>query len=137
MFTSLGRAALALPVLLALAASVRAERADHLAMGNPSAATTDKGKPDKARVLERAGLAPETPVKVKRLDGFFRDATKEEDWHDPQEKAEVQRVKRLVQTLKETLADAKVFLVGQRESAYLVGRTDTGWVGLKTRVVQT
>jgi hypothetical protein len=38
MFTSLGRAALALPVLLALAAPGRAERADHLAMGNPSGA---------------------------------------------------------------------------------------------------
>jgi endonuclease G len=46
MFTSLGRAALALPVLLALAAPARAERANHLAMGNPSAATPDKGKPD-------------------------------------------------------------------------------------------
>ena len=43
-----------------------------------------------------------------------------------------------MQTLKDTLKDAKVFLVGKRESdAYLVGRTDSGWAGLKTKVVQT
>jgi hypothetical protein len=100
--------------------------------------TGEQGKPDKARVLEPAGVGPETPVKVKRLDGFFKDATKEEVWHDPQEKAEVQRFQQLVRTLKETLADAKVFLVGKKENdAYIVGRVDSGWAGLKTRVVQT
>jgi hypothetical protein len=98
----------------------------------------EQGKPDKARVLELAGVAPETPVKVRSLDGFFKDATTEEDWHDPEEKAEVQRFQQLVQTLKDTLKDVKVFLVGKRESdAYLVGRVDSGWAGLKTRVVQT
>jgi hypothetical protein len=78
------------------------------------------------------------PVKVKSLDGLFKDATKEEEWHDPQEKAEVQRFKQLVQTLKDTPKDVKVFLLGQRESdAYLVGRTDAVWAGLKTKVVET
>ena len=72
------------------------------------------------------------------MDAFFKDATTEEDWHDEQERAEVQRVQQLVQTLKDTLKDVKVFLVGKRESdAYLVGRTDSGWAGLKTKVVQT
>ena len=77
-------------------------------------------------------------MKVKSLDAFFKDATKEEDWHDPQEKAEVQRFQQLVQTLKDTLKDVKVFLVGRAEAdASNVGRTDAGWAGLKTRVVQT
>jgi hypothetical protein len=45
MFTSLGRAALALPVLLALVTPGRAGVGDeHLFPGNPSGATTDKGK---------------------------------------------------------------------------------------------
>jgi hypothetical protein len=79
-----------------------------------------------------------TPDDVQRRIGFFKDATTEEDWHDPQEKAEVQRFRQLVQTLKETLKDVKVCLVGKTESdAHLVGRTDSGWAGLKTRVVQT
>jgi hypothetical protein len=48
------------------------------------------------------------------------------------------RLGQLVQTLKETLAEAKVFLVGKRDGdVCLVGRTDSGWAGLKTRVVQT
>jgi hypothetical protein len=98
----------------------------------------EEGKPTKERVLEVAGASPETPVKVKGVDAFFKDATKEEEWHDPEEKAEVQRFQQLVQALKEGLKDVKVFLVGKRESdAYLVVRTDAGWAGLKTRVVQT
>jgi hypothetical protein len=98
----------------------------------------EQGKPDKARVLELAGLPPGTPVKTKGLDAFFKDATREEAWHDDQEKAEVQRFKQLVQALKDNLSDVKVFLAGAAESdAYIVGRADSGWAGLKTKVVQT
>jgi hypothetical protein len=57
--------------------------------------------------------------------------------HD-EEKAEVQRFKHLVQALKGNLSDVKVFLAGGAESdAYIVGRADSGWAGLKTKVVQT
>jgi hypothetical protein len=98
----------------------------------------EQGKPDKARVLELAGLPPGTPVRAKGLDAFFKDVTQEQDWHDDQEKAEVQRFKQLVGTLKESLADVKVFVAGRAESdAYIVGRTEAGWAGLKTKVVQT
>jgi hypothetical protein len=59
-------------------------------------------------------------------------------WHDDQEKAEAQPFKHLVQAIKDNLADVKVFLAGQAESdAYIVGRADSGWAGLKTKVVQT
>ena len=58
----------------------------------------EQGKPDKARVLELAGLPPGTPVKTKSLAAFFKDATTEQDWHDDEEKAEVQKFKKLVQT---------------------------------------
>jgi hypothetical protein len=97
-----------------------------------------KIKPTKARVLELAGVEEGTPAKMKGLDAFFRDATREQDWHDDEERAEVQRFKALVQTLKQALADIKVFQVGGAESdVYIVGRTDTGWAGLKTKVVET
>jgi len=47
MFTSLWRAVLAAPVLLALAAPARAREGDeHLFTGNPSGAAADRGKPD-------------------------------------------------------------------------------------------
>ena len=98
----------------------------------------EQGKPDKARVLELAGLPASTQVKVKGLDAFFKDATREEAWHDDEEKAEVQRFKQVVQTLKETLSDVKVFLAGRGEAdAFIVGRAGDGWAGLKTKVVQT
>jgi hypothetical protein len=100
----------------------------------------EQGNPDKARVLDLAGAAPGTPVKAKGLDSFFKDATKAEQWHDDQEKAEVQRFQQLVQTLKDHLADVKVFLVGDgsESDAYIVGRAESGgWAGLKTKVGQT
>jgi hypothetical protein len=99
----------------------------------------EQGKPDKARVLELAGLPPSTPAKTKGLDSFFKDAVKQESWHDNEEKAEVQRFKQLVETLKENLSDVKVFLVGggPESEVFIVGRTESGWVGLKTKVVQT
>jgi Nuclease A inhibitor-like protein len=98
-----------------------------------------EGKPDKARVLELAGLPPDTPIKTKSLDAFFKDVTQEQDWMDEGEKAEVQRVKHLVQALKDNLGDVKVFLAGGRaeKDAYIVGRAEEGWAGLKTKVVQT
>jgi hypothetical protein len=46
----------------------------------------------------------------------------------------------LIHTLKKTLADVKVFLVGKRpeRDVYIVGRVpDDGWAGLKTKVVET
>lgn len=98
----------------------------------------EEGKPDKAKVLELAGLPPNTPVKTKGLDAFFKDATQEQEWMDDAEKAEVQKFRQLVQTLKESLADVKVFQAGRVESdVYIVGRVESGWAGLKTKVVQT
>jgi hypothetical protein len=98
----------------------------------------EQGKPDKARVLELARLPANTPVKTKSVDAFFKEATKEESWHDDEEKATVQKFKQLVQKVKESLADVKVFQAGKVESdAYIVGRTEAGWAGVKTKVVQT
>jgi hypothetical protein len=98
----------------------------------------EQGKPDKSRILELVGQPANATVKVKAVDAFFADATKEEAWHDDEEKADVQRFKRLVRTIKETLADAKVFQIGKPESdVYIVGRADSGWAGLKAKAVET
>jgi hypothetical protein len=98
-----------------------------------------EGKPDKARVLELAGLPPDTPVRVKTVDAFFKDATEEQDWMDQDERAEAQGFRQLVQTIKGALSDVKVFVVGQEaeKDAYIVGRAESGWAGLKTKVVET
>jgi Nuclease A inhibitor-like protein len=97
-----------------------------------------EGKPDKARVLEAAGLPASTAVKVKTLAAFFKGATTEQSWHDDQEKAEVEKFKQLVKALTETLTDIKVFQAGKGEAdVFIVGRGGSGWAGLKTKVVET
>jgi hypothetical protein len=95
-------------------------------------------RPVRAATGLSAAFSPGLPVKVKGLDAFPRDATREEAWHDDQEKAEVQRFKPLLRAIKDNLTDVKVFLVGGTEKdVFIVGRTESGWAELKTKVVQT
>ena len=97
-----------------------------------------EGKPEKSRVLELAGLPSTTAVRTKTLDAFLHDAIQEEAWHDEEEKAEVEQNKQLVASLKTALADVKVFEMGRVEKdVYIVGRADSGWAGLKTKVVES
>ena len=51
----------------------------------------------------------------------------------------VEKFKQLVQAIKESLADVKVFLLGKgpERDVYVVGRSEAGWAGLKTRVTET
>ena len=93
----------------------------------------------KEMVLKRARKAAKTPVEEVSLQDFFADLTEEQDWHGDEEKAAVQRYKKLQEVIQKTLSDAKVFKVGQRKlSVFLVGKTDEGdWVGLKTTAVET
>jgi hypothetical protein len=85
-----------------------------------------------------AGLPPDTPGRAKTADAFFRDVTEEKHWHDEEEKAKVARFRQLQGTLEETLTDVKVFLFGRVEKdVSIVGRTESGWAGLKTRLVET
>jgi hypothetical protein len=54
-------------------------------------------------------------------------------------RAEAQRFGQLVQTLKENLSDVKVFQVGRgpETDVFIVGTTEGGWAGLRTKVVET
>jgi hypothetical protein len=75
---------------------------------------------------------------VKSLDAFFKDVAQEQGWMDEGEKAEAQPFQQLAQAIKDNLSDVKVFLAGGAEAdAYIVGRSDAGWAGLMTQVVQT
>ena len=92
----------------------------------------EKGKPGKARMLELAGLLANTPVRVQDLDAFFAEATEEKDWMDDTERAEAQRFQDLVQTIKGLLAGSEA-----GKDVFIVGRTESGWAGLRTKVVET
>jgi hypothetical protein len=73
------------------------------------------------------------------LEYFFRNHVKEYPEHGAEEKAQIQKFKSLMQTLKENLSDIHVYRVGSIQiDAYIIGKLKSGkYAGLKTRLVET
>lgn len=72
------------------------------------------------------------------VDKLFRNTTKSEDWHNEEEKAQVEKFRQLVKTIKATLRDVQVFRVGETSiDVYIVGQVEGGYAGLQTKVVET
>jgi hypothetical protein len=90
-------------------------------------------------IFQKTGHSQDTPVEVVDLDSFFKVATTEQEWQEPEERETVKRFQNLVETLKQHLGDLRVYRVGRRNiDAYIVGKTTTGdYVGLSTKVVET
>ena len=89
-------------------------------------------------LLELIQTKPDMPVKTTTLATFFRSSIKEETWHNDEEKAEIEKFKTLVATIKRILTKPQVFRVGQIDmDVYIVGGVDDGYGGLQTRVVET
>ena len=90
-------------------------------------------------MLKRARKPPKTPVQELSLQDFFKELTEGQDWHGDEEKAAVQKYRKLQEAVQANLSGAKVFKVGQRKAdVYIVGKTDEGdWGGLKTTAVET
>lgn len=90
------------------------------------------------QVAQLASAPAEAAIKTVKLDTFFRPATTEEGWHNKEEKAQVQRFQELVNTIKDTLEEVKVYRVGETSvDVYIVGQVEGGYAGLKTKVVET
>lgn len=79
------------------------------------------------------------PTQVLSLEEFFKDLTKEEKWHGPEEKAEVQRYRKLKETINKHLSDTQVFRIGKTKvDIFIVGKTQEGHrVGIKTKAIET
>ncbi|BCM90581.1 hypothetical protein IAD21_02435 [Abditibacteriota bacterium] len=91
-----------------------------------------------SRVLALSDSKPDAPIKTTTLATFFRNATREESWHNKEEKAEVEKFRALVATIKSTLKKPQVFRVGEVTiDVYIVGIVEGGYAGLKTQVVET
>ena len=89
-------------------------------------------------VIQLINAPAGAPLKSVTLATFFRPATKNEEWHNEEEKAEVQRFQDLVKTIKSTLKNVKVFRIGETNlDVYIVGIVEGGYAGLKTNVVET
>ena len=77
-------------------------------------------------------------LKTQSLATFFKPVATEEDWHNEEEKAEVQKFQSLRDLLKSELKNIKVFRTpGAQKQVYVVGQTEGGFAGLKTTVVET
>ncbi len=95
---------------------------------------------DKELTSERiAKLSGKNPVTTQDFEQFFRHAIKEENWHDEQEKIEVQRYQSLVQLFKKNLENLTVYKAGKIEvDIFVTGKQETGeWIALKTMSVET
>src|SRR6266498_3558764 len=75
-----------------------------------------KGPPDARTILELTHHPADAPVRTLSVDKFFEPATREQTWHNAQERETVARFKQLVQTLKANLNDLQVFKIGEVES---------------------
>lgn len=91
------------------------------------------------QLLQQTGHAADTAVEKVSLERFFRVATREQDWHGPEEREEVKRYRNLVQVLETCLKNIQVYRVGKVElDVYIVGETVSGnLAGLSTQVVET
>ncbi|HEX8551822.1 MAG TPA: nuclease A inhibitor family protein [Abditibacteriaceae bacterium] len=98
----------------------------------------DPGPLTPQELTRLAGVAAETPVKTVRVETLFRPVTKQEEWHNDAEKMQIKSFENLLATIKATLDDVKVYRVGKTTiDVYIVGSTEGGYAGLKTRVVES
>jgi hypothetical protein len=93
---------------------------------------------DSQKLLEHSGRAANSPVEIIALSDFFKDLTKEKDWHGEEEKADVRKFQKLLQLVNENLSNPLVFRVGKTEvDIYIVGKTKNGdWAGVKTKAIE-
>lgn len=90
-------------------------------------------------LLGLSGQAEDAPVETVSPDEFFSVAMSEESWRAAEGRAEAERYRALVELLKESLDELKVYKVGRiRMPVYIAGRTGTqNWLGVSTVVVET
>ena len=95
-----------------------------IAWGGETGQLTDQG------VLRLAGHKLGDRVEATDLDDIFRDAVAGDN---------AKKFQKLIQALKDTLDDIRVYRVGEVErDVYIVGKTKGGgWAGLKSKVVET
>lgn len=94
---------------------------------------------DAEAIVQKTNHPQDTPVEVVDIDSFFKVATTEQEWQEPEERETVKKFQTLVETLKHNLSDLKVYRLGHRNiDVYIVGKTPTcDYAGLFTKVVET
>ncbi|HEY0076046.1 MAG TPA: nuclease A inhibitor family protein [Abditibacteriaceae bacterium] len=89
-------------------------------------------------IKQQAKLPDDAPVSTQVLDELFEPVAIEEEWMNDEEIAEARRFQNLQTTLEENLKDVKVFRFGETDlDVFIVGKTDDGLAGVRTKVVET
>jgi Nuclease A inhibitor-like protein len=91
-------------------------------------------------VLKQAGYDSDAPIESASLREFFDNAIQVQDWHGDEERAEVERFQKLIETIESSLKNTTVFKVGSEaeKDVLIVGTAPTGeLMGLSTKVVET
>ena len=89
-------------------------------------------------LLKLTDHAPETPVQTEAIEAFFEWAIQPQDWHSPEEAADVERYQTLLQLLQNHLQDPQVYRLGEvNVDIYILGKADEEWIGVKTQAVET
>ncbi|HVF45665.1 MAG TPA: nuclease A inhibitor family protein [Pyrinomonadaceae bacterium] len=96
-------------------------------------------EPTRESLRGLAGADSRAPVETRSAREFFRAAASEPDWKGEAELAAARRFQTLLLLLETSLADLKVYRVGEVDIAvYVTGRAPSGnFVGVSTRVVET
>lgn len=91
------------------------------------------------KLLQQLEKPSDTPVQTTDVDRFFAPAIASEDWHNEEQKAEVEQYRKLVDELKTNLTDIQVYCVGEVEiDIYIIGKTSDGSIaGVSTMAVET
>ena len=90
-------------------------------------------------LLQHYGYNPNTKVAIKDLTSFFNSVTREQEWHNEEEAAEVRRYQFLVDLLANNLHNIQVYQLGTVEiDVYILGKTPhQAIVGLFTKIIET
>jgi len=90
-------------------------------------------------LLQQHGYPATTKTAIQELNSFFAIATKPESWHNEIEQAEVRRYQTLVELLRASLNNPRVYLVGEAElDVYVLGETEHQAIaGLITKAIIT
>lgn len=98
-----------------------------------------RAEPTPEWVRGRAGADSSAPFETRDAREFFRASASEPDWKGEEELAVARRFQSLLRLLETSLADLKVYRVGEVDAAvYVAGRAPSGnWLGVSTRVVET
>ncbi|WP_414530118.1 nuclease A inhibitor family protein [Nodularia chucula] len=102
---------------------------------------TDQGQNNltNQKLLQLTTHPLETLIEEVELDYLFHNCAEEKEWHDEGQKQDVQKFQTLIKTLKDTLADIKVYRLGTvKIDVYVVGKTPSGdLAGISTVLVET